>query len=82
MFKDGPTVGAGVRHQGQQRLRGAGCRALAKAKPAKPEELGLDARAADGIRELGSMCELEAPETAVLEAAAFFRFVPETAPGS
>jgi ATP-dependent helicase HepA len=55
---------------------------LAKAKPAKPEELGLDQRAADGIRELGNMCELEAPETAVLEAAAFFRFVPESASGA
>jgi hypothetical protein len=52
---------------------------LAKARPAKPEELKLDARAADGIRELGTMCELEVSETAVLECAAFFRFVPEDA---
>ena len=52
---------------------------MSKARPAKPEELKLDARAADGIRELGSMCEQEAAETAVLECAAFFRFVPEDA---
>ncbi len=52
---------------------------LQRARPAKPEELKLDARAADGIRELGSMCELEVSETAVLECAAFFRFVPDEA---
>ena len=33
-------------------------------------------------RELGSMCEMEVAETAVLECAAFFRFVPDEAAGA
>ena len=85
VFKDGPDWSALVFDtKGDQRPEWVPVllESLAKAKPAKPEELGLDARAAEGIRELGSMCELEAPETAVLEAAAFFRFVPETSSGS
>jgi ATP-dependent helicase HepA len=85
VFKDGPDFRAIVFDtKGEQRPEWAAklIESLAKAKPAKPEELGLDQRAADGIRELGSMCEFEAPESAVLEGAAFFRFVPETAPGT
>jgi ATP-dependent helicase HepA len=85
VFKDGPDWQALVFDtKGEPRPEWVPklLEALGRAKPAKPEELGLDARAADGIRELGSMCELEAPESAVLEAAAFFRFVPETASGS
>jgi len=85
VFKDGPDfLAIAFDTKGEQRPEWASklIESLGKAKPAKPEELGLDQRAADGIRELGSMCELEAPESAVLEGAAFFRFVPEAASGS
>jgi hypothetical protein len=79
-FKDGPSFQAVVFDtKGDQRPEWASAilEALPKARPAKPEELKLDARAADGIRELGSMCEMEVSDSAVLECAAFFRFVPE-----
>lgn len=82
VFKDGAAWQAIVFDtKGDQRPEWAPVilESLSKARPAKPEELKLDSRAADGIRELGTMCELEAPETAVLECAAFFRFVPEDA---
>ncbi|HTO05680.1 MAG TPA: helicase-related protein [Myxococcota bacterium] len=85
VFKDGPDWSAVVFDtKGEPRPEWAPkiVESLGKAKAAKPEELGLDQRATEGIRELGSMCELEAAESAVLEAAAFFRFVPESAPGS
>jgi len=82
VFKDGAEFQSIVFDtKGEQRPEWATqiIESLPKARPAKPEELKLDARAADGIRELGSMCELEVSETAVLECAAFFRFVPEEA---
>ena len=85
VFKDGPEFcGVAFDTKGEPRPEWVPkiLESLGKAKPAKPEELGLEARAADGIRELGSMCELEAPESAVLEAAAFFRFVPEAESGT
>jgi ATP-dependent helicase HepA len=83
IFKDGAAFQAIVFDtKGEQRPEWAEklIESLPKARPAKPEELKLDARAADGIRELGTMCELEASDSAVLECAAFFRFVPEEAP--
>jgi hypothetical protein len=82
IFKDGASHQAIVFDtKGEQRPGWATVilESLSRAKPAKPEELKLDARAADGIRELGSMCEMEVSETAVLECAAFFRFVPDEA---
>ena len=82
VFKDGAEFQSIVFDtKGEQRPEWATqiIESLSKARHAKPEELKLDARAADGIRELGTMCELEASETAVLECAAFFRFVPEDA---
>ena len=85
VFKDGPewsTIAFDTKGEPRPDWVPKLIESLGKAKAAKPEELGLDQRASDGIRELGSMCELEAPESAVLEAAAFFRFVPESTPGS
>jgi ATP-dependent helicase HepA len=82
IFKDGAVMQPIVFDtKGEQRPDWARVilESLPRAKPAKPEELKLDARAADGIRELGSMCEMEVSETAVLECAAFFRFVPDEA---
>jgi len=80
VFKDGPGWHAVVYDtKGEPRPQWAPkiLEMLSKSKPAKPEELKLDARAADGIRELGAMCEDDAPEGATLECAGFFRFVPE-----
>ncbi len=80
IFKDGASVQPVVFDtKGEHRPEWARkiIELLPRARPAKPEELKLDARAADGIRELGSMCEQEVAETAVLECAGFFRFVPE-----
>ncbi len=50
---------------------------LSKSRPVKPDEWGLDHRFGAGVRELGDMALLEAPEEN-LEGVAFFRFVPET----
>jgi hypothetical protein len=79
-FKDGPGWRAVVYDtKGEPRPKWVPriLEALSKSKPAKPEDLKLEPRHADGIRELGVMCESDAPETATLECAGFFRFVPE-----
>jgi ATP-dependent helicase HepA len=80
VFKDGPGWRAMVYDtKGEPRPKWAPkiLETLSKSKPAKPEDLKLEARHADGIRELGAMCEADAPESATLECAGFFRFVPD-----
>src|SRR5262245_5173221 len=74
------VVDARGRHRPE--LESAVIEGLGDAKPARPEDWGIEARWKDGITELGEHMAEFAPEGAHLEAAAFFRFVPGPAPQS
>ncbi|MCP4004655.1 MAG: DEAD/DEAH box helicase family protein [bacterium] len=79
LFKNGPkwrTLVLDTRGDERPDLAEAVLANLSKARPVKPEDWGLDQRFGAGVRELGSMAVLHAPGEN-LEAAAFFRFVPE-----
>jgi ATP-dependent helicase HepA len=65
-----------ARGKARPELAAALLEGLSEAKPARPEEWGLEARWKSGIAELGERMQEIAPEGAHLEAAAFFRFVP------
>ena len=48
---------------------------LSEARPVEPEELGVDERWADAVRELGARADEAALENSALELALFFRWV-------
>jgi ATP-dependent helicase HepA len=79
VYKHGPDwlpLVVDARGKPRPDLAGVVVEALGEARPARPEEWGLESRWKDGIAELGERMAKLAPADARLEAAAFFRLVP------